>query len=842
MEQMLLNGSDWTLTGWWKNQWMMATSMETDTAIPACIQPIPATVPGAVQLDLMKAGLLDDPFIGADSLKGEWVNLREWTLCKTFRVPASFRGKRCVLHFEGLDFCGHIQLNNQKIREFSGMFEPVDIDVTDLLCYDGENLLRVLFHFSPEVDGQYGFTSKMTEIKSRFNYVWDWCPRIVPVGIWDDVCLYCYEHCDILDFYPKAVPTAENAGRIDAQLSLSCRTQGSYTVRCTLQDNGHSIAALEKSFELSEGDNQLSFSFDAKPISLWWPNKAGDQKLYTVCTEIYTHDGVLCQSAQKTVGFRSVKWVRNPDSPASALPYTMQINGKNIFLTGVNWVPYTPFYGAMEKGGYQKYLKRFRDMNCNIIRVWGGAILEKEAFYEVCDQYGLLVWQEFHQSSSGIDNCPSSDPALLQKLERISARCIRARRSHASHAIWCGGNELMYANGTPVNDTHVNIQMLQKLVEQLDPDACFLPCSASGPTFCAAQEEFGQGIHHENHGPWNYLGPKAQYEYYNQDDSLLRSESGTPAVNRLETLEKVKGDFELWPPDLSNFFWLHHGAWWIPRPLMTEFFGEWSDTQQDLETFIALSQYIQFESLRYAASSMLRRWPNASGYLIWAGNEPYPNSCNCNVVEQDGTPKRGYYALQSIYAPISVHARYDKLYYTQGETFRLTVCLSQHTDTPRTGKVCCTLYSLDGKVLAEQSKLAPALFGTQDLFEVSMTVPSVTANVFLARLVFTQEEQEICSQEYLFAIGTDLAPLSAMKSLPKACVTLERVPDGIKLVNAGDIAACSLYAYGTDPSAFLKVSPNCFHLLPGEQKICRTCHDDQTEIRVGGINLKTISC
>ncbi|MFW6030883.1 MAG: glycosyl hydrolase 2 galactose-binding domain-containing protein, partial [Halanaerobiales bacterium] len=172
-----------------------------------------------VQLDLMKAGLLKDPNIGFNAMEGEWVNNREWMYKKEFCVPADLRGEKYLLNFEGLDYSGEIYLNGEKLCEFEGMFLPVYVEVTDKLKLDEKNVLIVLFHQSPEVDGQYGYSSQIRTLKSRFNYIWDWCTRIVPVGIWKSVYLEAVDLVRCIDFWPRANLNEDNKLRNTVEIN-----------------------------------------------------------------------------------------------------------------------------------------------------------------------------------------------------------------------------------------------------------------------------------------------------------------------------------------------------------------------------------------------------------------------------------------------------------------------------------------------------------------------------------------------------------------------------------------------------------------------------------------------
>ncbi|OUS76629.1 hypothetical protein B1748_11060 [Paenibacillus sp. MY03] len=821
-----LSGDDWQLTGWYRNQWRFTVSMELGETFPPPVGPIAATVPGAVQSDLLKAGLLDDPNRGLRSLSGEWVNNREWCYEKKFDIPDGWPLDRCELVFEGLDYAGEISLNGVKLGEFEGFFWPHAFDVSPYIrtVSEGSNHLRVMFRQSPEIDGQYGYTHLVTTLKPRFNYVWDWCPRIVPVGIWQDVCLYTYRATKLTDFWPHATLNDDlHTGQVRFAASVETLAAGPYRAEYRLKDEDDAVQyEWSETLMLKGGVNSFEHMAEVGEVQSWWPNGYGKPSLYTAEIKLLSEQGEELQAVVKTIGFRKLEWVANENAPVGALPYTLVVNGKRIFIKGVNWVPIKPLYGSVTEQDYQQYVGRFCDMNVNLLRVWGGAIIEQEAFFQVCDGLGLLVWQEFPQSSSGISNLPPDDPAVLATLERAAAQAIRERRSHPSLAVWCGGNELMWEGGVPVDERHLNIAMLKRLVAELDPGRRFLPASASGPTFVADASRFGQGLHHDVHGPWQYLGDREHYAFFNSDDALFRSETGTPGTSRAATIRKWADGLPVWPPTRDNPYWVHRGAWWIQWEQLGALFGLWAADADELDLYCRVSRYMQAESLRYAVEATRRREPEASGFIVWMGNEPFPNNANTSVIEYDGMPKPAYYVLKKAYAGLHLSARYSQLAYKEGDTFACGIFIhNEHSEIEGLeATVNVSLYGADGNLLKRCVYDCSLGVGAQLAGDFSWIVERPAHGVFVLRLEAVAGEWTVERNEYAFAVESS-APLEPLLQLPRAQIVIEREPvvlhTAFILVNVSPVCAIGLMVMERDPGQFVCFDRNMVVLLPGER-------------------------
>lgn len=784
---------------------------------------IPAVVPGAVNADLLREGRIPDPNIELDSQAGEWVTNREWVYEKQFDVSEVAPGQRYFLDCEGLDYWGEIWLNDVKLTQFEGMMIPVDVEVTEALRSDCSNVLKIIFYRVPEVYGQYGYTSRIQHIKSRFNYNWDWCSRVVPIGIWDDIYIERSRSNKIDGFYPKARLLEDlDSGELDLLIHTNSRDKAGYTVECVVSLQGKPMYSC--SWAISEDEDRVQRKLPLGSVELWWPSGYGNQPLYEVTIRLLDSNGEVSDEAKKTVAFRRVEMNIDAELSEGAQPYMMKVNGRRVFIQGVNWVPISPLYGTVTREDYEHFIGRFHKMNVNMLRVWGGGILEKSSFYEVCDRRGILVWQELFQSSSGVENLPSDDPEFLEKLETTARVAIRRRRHHASLIIWCGGNELLTEDFKPIDGEHPNLVMLGNLVQSEDPDRIFVPASPWGPIFVAEEADLGSGKLLDVHGPWDYPGDIEHYRYFNADDAIFRSELGTPAASSVRTLEYLSGKMNLWPPDRHNRLWLHHGAWWIQWDQLQRLFGAWDPAVEDVQGYVMASQYVQAESLRYAAGAMQRRQPQAGGLLVWMGNEPFANTANTSVIEFNGRPKWAYSVLRQAFGPVHLSCAYDRVAYQPGEVFRAVVFLHDTLRQLEHARVKACVYAMDGALLQESSWSWHRQDGEQEVFRIGETtweVEHLEAGVWLYQVRIEAAEELLYTDTYVFTTNQQ-HPFAPLRGLPPSRIDARWVSESVISVrNMADWAAVFIHAEETNAVDFIDISPNTITLLPNEERHIR---------------------
>jgi beta-mannosidase len=432
----------------------------------------------------------------------------------------------------------------------------------------GEHLLAVVVHAAPPSESQVGRTRDVRVHKPRLGYGWDFCPRIVHQGIWRSVLLY-----------EGAPPDVEPS---------------------VLLEDGVGVVRA--------GDDEVRIQAPA----LWWPNGLGDPHLHRVSIG----------GRELDVGFRTV---------ALQDDYTLVVNGKQTAIRGWNWTPIDPLYGVPRPEKLARLLELAAGANVNLLRVWGGGLLETEEFYAHCDRLGLLVWQEFSLSSSGMDSTPAVDDVFVRQLESEAREIVPRIRSHPSLAIWCGGNELT------ADDSHPALAALRGVVAELDPSRAWLTTSPRGD---------------DVHGPWEHQGLRRHYELYDNATARLYSEFGVEGMTNPAALEALVDEQNRWPADRSNPVYEHLGAWWNNAPLVQECFG---GRLTHLELLRRASQWLQYEGLRYAVEASLRR---GCGTIPWQFNESFPNAWCTSAVDYHGMPKPAYWGVARAYRAGHVSAQF----------------------------------------------------------------------------------------------------------------------------------------------------------------------------------------
>lgn len=634
----------WSLQGWRPFYWQLRKTIETGGNCRPEFGPYPATVPGSAQTSLLTAGVLPDWNIGLNSLQCEWVEHRQWEFFTGISGDEIPEGQRVVLHAEGLDYSGWILVDTRIVGTFQGSLIRHRFDLSDYLA-DGEpHRLSVIFDLPPEEQGQIGRTSLSCHFKPRFSFSWDWCVRFVPVGIWDAIRL----ELGVASLCPMDVTTSLTSDLRTGTVNLKIRNSsgGPKRVHVVLSlPSGERSACWTR--DVPHGSGALVL--ETQDPLLWWPNGLGNPVLYdlTVSTEA---DGTVV--FQEKLGFKHVRWLACQGAPADARRLLCEINGRELFLQGVNWTPIRMDYPAVPDSDYVRLVELYRRMGCNLLRVWGGGYLEKEIFYRLCDRAGILVWQEFPLSSSGVDSDAPRARNAIARLARIARDYVRRRRRHVSLLLWCGGNELQSVPSAseeyskPLDETHPALSVLKRVVESNNPGVRFLPTSPSGPVFFAAREAMGKGIHHHVHGPWERGETQVNQwrDYWRNDDALLRAETGMAGAANASVIQRHAGNEAVWPPAFENPWWRHGSAWWVQWDILS---GKMSG--EDLESYVALSQAMQADFLVTAAESCKTRFPSCAGFLVWMGHDAFPCPSNTSIVDFDFQPKAAYEALRTVF-------------------------------------------------------------------------------------------------------------------------------------------------------------------------------------------------
>ena len=637
---------EWALSGCHPYFWVSGRSMELNSSLPAVVNKLPVKVPCSVQYALRENGIIADWNEGLKPYEMEWIENRHWVYDVT--IPDEWvaaEGKK-ILNCEGLDYQGHIYLNGKDIAEFKGSFTPHSFDITEHLREEN-NQLSIIFTDHPRSLGQQGYTSWFTEEKPRYYYCWDWTPRLVQVGIWDKITLDVIE--DDACFSARAYTDYDkesDTGTVSVFANLNMVTPGAY-VKVKIKDETGAIVATKEVAAAKSFHTTISVD---TPL-LWQPNGNGEQHMYTAIIKILV-DGKCVDKVKKSIGFKQVRWLPCKNAPKTAEPWICEINGVKTFLQGANWVPIRTNFADVTDEEYRERIALYKELGFNILRIWGGAVLEREIFYNLCNEAGILVWQEFPLSSSGHDNWPPEDEDSIHRFSCIARSYIERRQHHVSLLLWCGGNELQRSLdgrkqgcGWPVGYDHPLIAAFRDIVASIDPTRRFLPSSSSGPRFTAEEDGFGKGIHHDVHGPWNHGGDLDSWiEYWKKDDALFRSEAGMPGAGPADLIRQYGAGYEM-PASRENPYWMLTGGWWIQ---WEQYLAE-GGIEDDLDAFVTWSQERQATLLYHAAKMTKERFPEIGGFIVWMGHDCYPCPANTSVIDYLARPKPSGLALSKVW-------------------------------------------------------------------------------------------------------------------------------------------------------------------------------------------------
>jgi beta-mannosidase len=655
------------------------------------------------------------------------------------------------------------------------------------------------------------------------TYWWDFCPRMVHVGIWDHVYLEISDAVRLEDVFvrPQLHQSLEHA-ELDLAVKLDSTRDERIAVEVDISLEGDTVNQGRVEKRLERGKTDVSMNIDLDQPQLWWPNGHGAQPLYEAEVQVYSAHNPQVPIAEKTVSFgvRDVAFGPNQTSDQYARSYTLLVNGRKTFLKGWNWVPIDVMYGVERPRKLERLLALAQRAHVNLLRVWGGGLIEKEAFYDECDRRGIMVWQEFSQSSSGIESDLPREPAFIDHMIREARQIIPRKRNHPSLVLWCGGNELSENPEQPLDEDHPLLSALERCVSQLDPDRLWLPTSPTGRLFGNTRKNIEMdptGLH-DVHGPWEYQGLREQYELANRSTSLLHSEFGVEGLTNQKTLNHTIKSQHQTPVSLKNPFWHHLGAWWLKEEMWRKVFGP----LEDVPHLVRATQFIQAQGLKYAVESDRRRKYQNSGTLPWQFNEPYPMAACTSAVDYYAHPKPVYHAVAHAYEPVHVSASFPTIAWRGDQRFASTVWVN-NSKKERSAGLIARVVGMDGSVYQRWEKDVRIQSNhAQKLQKVEWDWQTLRGSIFFLDLLLKNATGDILSQNrYLFSTSANLAPLFHTDGTELSVSEWEGGSGRWKVKNEGDATALNVWFQDSRERGavgYLTFHENYFCLFPGEER------------------------
>jgi beta-mannosidase len=654
--------------------WLLAQApVGADAAVLAGIPAenwLPAAVPGSAHGALLAAGRVPDPFYGRNESELRWIAERSWAWRLDFEVGEL--AEREELVFEGLDTYCSVWLNGELLLASDNMFVPHRVPVRDRLR-PGRN--RLLLRFDPALDRARelealhgkrqlwnGDSARLYARKAQYHFGWDWGPELIVSGPWRPVRRWSGS-ARIAELHARTQVDVE-AGRATVQVQAGVEgARAGQVLQVELLDpQGCRVAVREVPAEAPRA------SLDVMGAQLWWPRSLGGQPLYLLVARLMEGDRVLAESRQR-LGLRQLRLVQAPVQGEAGSSFHFEVNGQGFFAGGANWIPDDSLLERITPARYRERVAQAAAANMNMLRVWGGGIYEHEAFYEACDELGVLVWQDF-MFACGL--YPAHDEFLLSVRAEASA-AVKRLRHHACLALWCGNNEdYMVAEsnglagpGVPADKFEARViyeELLPEVCAALDPGRPYWPGSPFTPGDGAKSSDATVGDRHS----WEVWHQQMlPYQRYGEVQARFVSEFGMQSHPSLALFESVLPEDERFPE--SRTVQWHNKAGSPSGPdghrRLSVYQADNLRAATTLAGHVYATQFVQAEAMRVAYQDFRRRWqqPGAracGGALVWQLNDCWPVT-SWALIDSAGTVKPAWHTVRRALAPLAVAVRLE---------------------------------------------------------------------------------------------------------------------------------------------------------------------------------------
>lgn len=776
---------------------------------PATGDHYPAIVPGCFHEDLLRAGAIPDPFFRTNERDLLPLAREEWIYERSFHIDAP--NPAAALVFDGLDTLATVELNGLVVGEGENMFRRYEFPVGDKLR-PGRNDLRVTFRSPlPLIEERQAQTHLHSwagplEVPGRAyvrkmpcSFGWDWGPVLVSAGIWKPVRLVLGEASRLDDIH---ILQDHAKGRADLSIraAVAHPTKGG-RLRVEVLIDGETVAEGES--PLRKGGATIKAT--VKKPRLWWPAGMGEQPLHTVVTTLLYGDGKTLDSDERRIGLRELRLDRHKDEFGESFQFTC--NGRPFFAKGANWIPADAIVTRLRAGDYRALVEAARDANMNMLRVWGGGIYEADVFYDLCDELGICVWQDFMFACSMY---PTFDGEWMANVEEEARQNVRRIRHHACLALWCGNNELEQGL---VNDEWTDHHMdweeygrlfdelLPAVVGELDPQRDYWPCSPHSP--------IGDRKDHRNESCgdahlWDVWHMKQPFEWYRTTKHRFVSEFGFQSFPEPVTTRAFTD-----PEDrhVASTVMEAHQRSAIGNTLIMTYMLDWFRLPNTFERTLHVTQILQAMAIKYAVEHWRRLMPRTMGALYWQHNDTWPGN-SWSSLDYFKRWKGLHYYARSFFAPVMLSLVED------GE--RATVECHVTSDLPkaRSAALSWTVYSTEGKLLAEGSRnVRTPANGSRAVHTVRLEGLPLEECLLFASLSIDGEE-----------VTSNLAHFARPKNMvlrdPRISVRVGKEDSSGRRFRVSLTARRpALYVYTEMEAPEARWSDRYFHLAPGVEKV-----------------------
>ena len=773
---------------------------------------LPASVPGCVHTDLLDNKKIEDPFYRDNEKSLQWIGKTDWEYQTVFTVSAeTLKRQNLEIVFQGLDTYANVFLNDKAILTADNMFRTWRVDVKNALK-QGENVLRIRFRSPineilplmkkldyelPAVNDQGEKTSPYTR-KAPYQYGWDWGPRFVTSGVWKPVNLVAWDNARIEDLQIKQ----NKLSKENADLSAIVEVVASTAVDAMIEvenTNDKKIAAT-RAVKLTAGVNKIALDFSIANPKLWYPIGLGEQSLYTFKAKLKINKKTVDTQIKRT-GLRSLELRQKPDQ--YGISFEFVINGIPVFGRGANWIPADIFPTRITKEKYKTLLTSLKDANMNMLRVWGGGIYEDDYYYDLADEMGILVWQDFMFACSMYPG----DKAFLDNVRHEAIDNVKRLRNHPSIVIWVGNNEIETAWAhwgwkdrlpNKIWDDYLKlfVRLLPQVLDEYDSSRPYWQSSPSSNFQADSDSQRIGDVHY-----WEVWHAEKPYREYEKQFPRFMSEYGFQSFPEFETVKTYTTEEDR--ASIETPIMLAHQRHPRGNQLVKEYMLREYDQPKDFESFLYVSQVLQAEGIKIGAEHFRRIMPRNMGSLYWQANDCW-QVASWSGMDYFGRWKALMYYTKRFYAPLLVSPHID-------DDGTLNIYVVSDSPEAKSAQMILTLMDLSGRTLSSRQiditvePLKGKSYFTQKASEFLGGADDKNAFLIAELKV---GGKTVSQNEYFFKPFKNL-------SVSRPAIKTEIGPsaNGFKIVLSTDKLARSVYLSGFTEGFF---ADNYFNLIPGK--------------------------
>jgi Beta-galactosidase/beta-glucuronidase len=628
---------------------------------------IDAKVPGSVYNDLMVNGLLEDPFYRDNEYKTLELSSYDYEYEKTFDVTQEIlNSDKILLVCEGLDTLADISINGKQVASTDNMHRTYEFDVKETL-FPGSNTIHVLFHSPVE------FSKRMHKIlplansgdavegishirKAHCMFGWDWGPKLPDMGIWRSITIQGYSYGKIDDILIRQIHASSKV-TLDINVDVDILLNSELNIKVEITAPSGKVLQKSSDVKAESASNivKTSIQLEIDDPQLWWPNNYGAQPLYNVKISL-VKDDITIDNRSLRLGLRSMKVRKEKDQWGESFEFV--VNRTAIFAMGADYIPEDNILPRCSRERTEKLIKSCIDANFNSIRVWGGGYYPDDYFYDLCDEYGLIVWQDM-MFACGIYNL---DDAFKENISREAVDNMKRLRHHASLGLLCGNNEQEWGWSSWGWTNNYSAKLKTDYIKQFEilfpeiaakiaPDTFYWPASpSSGGGFDIPNDDNYGDMHY-----WGVWHEKQPYTAYRKYFPRFMSEFGIQSFPALKTIET----FTL-PEDRNIFSYVmeSHQKNGTANEKILYYISDNYKYPRDFDSLLFASQLIQAEGIRYGVEHWRRNRGRCMGAVYWQLNDCWPVA-SWSSIDYFGRYKALHYAAKRFFAPVLASACED---------------------------------------------------------------------------------------------------------------------------------------------------------------------------------------